>query len=266
MYLPAGPSFDFGSPPWTEKSQLVLGTVLDPQGVPQVRYPFGVYYNPTAVAQYGLEAVNRYLEAGTAGHVTSRSTLKQMADWLVANQDADGRWLYRFDLRLKASGVLRSPWPSAIAQGTAMSLLTRAYLITHDSRYWAASARALQPFHRATRNGGVLGSFGGQRWYEEYPGAKPTHVLNGFMFALIGLYDECRWKVAACRLFSTGMQSLRARIIRFDRPGGSYYSANGVIASPAYHQLHVLQLRALTGIEPGRRLKRVLSKWAGYGP
>src|SRR5947209_4712919 len=40
-YQSTGPAFDYGEPPWTEKSQVILEVLTDPQGIPMVRYPWG---------------------------------------------------------------------------------------------------------------------------------------------------------------------------------------------------------------------------------
>lgn len=37
--------------------------------------------------------------------------------------------------------------------------------------------------------GGVRNELFGRAWYEEYPTTPGSFVLNGFMYALIGLYD-----------------------------------------------------------------------------
>lgn len=246
-------------------SQLLRGYAFDSRGVPKVRYAFGVHYNPTVIAQYGLSAASRYLAAVGSHDPRDLDRLRRMSDWLVANQDGGGRWLYRFDFSTPSAGRLRAPWVSAIAQGTAISLLTRAYRITFDRRYLDAAARALGPFARSPARGGVVAGFAGRPWYEEYPSTTPTHVLNGFMFALIGLYDECRFSERACALFATGARSLRARIARFDRRGGSYFAANRVAASPFYHRLHIRLLTAIADVYPSRPLSAMRARWAAAG-
>src|SRR5260370_9661573 len=84
-----------------------------------------------------------------------------------------------------------------MAQGVAISVLTRAYRITEDSDYLQSATRALLPFTKNVDDGGVRrgfslasGTSAAGNFYEEYPTRSySAFTLNGFMFALIGLYD-----------------------------------------------------------------------------
>ena len=237
--------------------------VLDREGVPRVRYRFGTFYNPAVVARYGLAIASAYIADPRFHTERDLQRVRTIANWLVRNQDSSGRWLFRFALTLPSMRTrVNAPWVSAMAQGMAMSLLTRAYRLTGDTRYLTAAERALAPFARETRHGGVVTSFAGRPWYEEYPSVRPTHVLNGFMFALIGLYDECSWVPRACRLLDVGMRSLRLRIRYFDRPGGSFYYPQAIPVGRDYHRLHVALLTALTSVRRVPALDAVRRRWA----
>jgi heparosan-N-sulfate-glucuronate 5-epimerase len=245
------------------KSRLQSGFVLDKQGIPKVRYRFGTYYNPAVVARYGLAIASAYMADPRYHTARDLQRVRAIADWLMRNQDSRGRWLFRFNLALPAVRTrVNAPWVSAMAQGMAMSLLTRAERLTGNGTYLIAAAKALAPFSRTTRRGGVVADFGGRPWYEEYPSVVPSHVLNGFMFSLIGLYDECRWVPRACRLFDVGVSSLRTRIRRYDRPGGSFYYPGEIPAGRDYHRLHVALLTALTSVRRVPSLIRVRRLWA----
>jgi heparosan-N-sulfate-glucuronate 5-epimerase len=264
-YERAGTYVDYGSGSGGSrfKSRLQSGLVLDAEGVPRVRYSFGTFYNPAVVARYGLAIASAYIADPRFHTERDLQRVRTIANWLVRNQDSSGRWLFRFGLALPAVRTrVNAPWVSAMAQGLAMSLLTRAHLLTGDPVYLAVAERALAPFARDTRRGGVVASLAGRPWYEEYPSVRPTHVLNGFMFALIGLYDECRWAPRACRLFDVGMRSLRLRIRFFDRPGGSFPDPGAVPAGRDYHRLHVALLTALTSVRRVPALNAVRRRWA----
>lgn len=62
-------------------------------------------------------------------------------------------------------------------------------------------------FQKASE-GGVLNKIFDNIWYEEYPTVPGTYVLNGFMYALIGLYDFSQTPSAlapkAKKLFNEG--------------------------------------------------------------
>jgi len=110
------------------------------------------------------------------------------ADWFVRQQDRRGGWSVPVKRRLAAGRLRLAPgWYSAMAQGQAMSVLTRAYALTGDRRYLDCARRATALFDVPSTDGGVLASLFNLPWYEEYPTVPGTFVLNGFIYALVGL-------------------------------------------------------------------------------
>ena len=88
-------------------------------------------------------------------------------------------------------------------------------------------------------------------WLEEYPSATPTHVLNGFNFALFGLYDYERLTrdPAAKDLLRGALRTIRSFATTFRVPGGiSYYDLVHRTRFAHYHLIHTWQLRALAAI------------------
>ena len=203
------------------------------------------------------------------------------ANWLVLNQDDNGGWPIMVTRKL-ASGLLEMPpgWYSAMAQGQAMSLLVRAYLRTHNSKYLDAALRATHLFDVPSKDGGVLAKFAGRyAWYEEYPTTPSVFVLNGFIYSLIGLYDlktvvdpsEAR---EASRLYSTGMTSLKQLLPLFDTGSGTIYDLRHFALGSApnlarwdYHTTHINQLLLLATIEEDKNnhlFKDTATRWIGY--
>ena len=225
--------------------------------LPRAVYPFGSYYTPVTIAQYGLQAASNNLVTGRRVY---RSDALLAANWLVRHRRADGSWRYGFPFTVVGFPPLRRGWVSAMAQGQAMSLLWRAYRLRPRAAYRRAAVGALGPFRRSTAAGGVVADFDGVPWYEEYPTQPGSHVLNGYLFSLLGLYDVAPWSAEAGRLFRRGVASLRARIGRFDRPGGSYYLP-GLPASGYYNRVHVDLLGAIDYLRPSPRLQRYRARW-----
>jgi heparosan-N-sulfate-glucuronate 5-epimerase len=236
---------------------------LDSRGIPRVTYAAGrpARVNPVTIAQYGLQEFSYFVSGGNGRHL--RNAVR-VAGWLVAHQDRRGRWLYRFDWRLYGSReTLRQPWASAMAQGQAMSLLTRVFRRTRDARYLRAALRARLPLERAVRRGGLTATFRGRRVYEEYPTARPSLVLNGFLFTLLGLHDLEATSPSrrTRRLLDQGLDSLAALLPLYDRPAGSLYDLGHLTGArsqprPAgvrYHRKHVRVLAVLSEVS-GRRL------------
>lgn len=199
------------------------------------------------------------------------------ADWFLANQDEFGGWIVPVERSIAEKRlVLEAGWHSAMAQGHAMSVLTRAYAVTNDTRYLAAANKAAKLFDMDARDGGVRNILFGVPWYEEYPTTPGSFVLNGFMYSLIGLYDLSRAVAQqsdadAHRLFKQGMESLKKLLPFYDTGSGSVYDLRHVTLRVApnlarwdYHTVHVYQLLWLFNIDKDEFLKETAERWTSY--
>lgn len=129
------------------------------------------------------------------------------------------------------------PWTSAMSQATALEALTRAYLATHDPAYLRIARRALPVFRARPSTGVAVRTKLGRRYllYSFDPGAA---VINGFLQALIGLYDyaQVAHDRAAERLFRAGDAEARAEVPRYDTGAWSLYQP-GIESTLDYHTL-----------------------------
>ena len=235
---------------------------LDRNGVPVVRYRSGTYHNTVTIAHWGLQNYDWWLFGPVEHDPGPLQTAIRMADYLVRSQRFDGAWPYAFPYRDDAV-VLKAPWVSANAQGMAISLLVRVYDVTGWPRYLKAARRGLLPFTRHYYDDGVRQLWDGHPWYEEYPGWNAQHVLNGFEFALIGLYDLRTRSPLARRLYDDGVRSLFWGIGKFDAPGvGSFYAANhrGLVGD-GYLTWHIVLTRYLFSVTRAQVLDDYASRW-----
>ena len=162
--------------------------LIGPERVPRVRYAWGVEDNPVMVAHWALQRWSRTPRQPRATRIA--------AEWLAEHQRRDGAWEYLFDF--SAAGLpMRAPWISAMAQGMGISVSCARMRRPGRDSYLRMARRALRPFTRSVRRGGVTWRWEGVPWYEEYPGAESQHVLNGYQFALIGLHDLAPRSAAA---------------------------------------------------------------------
>jgi len=250
----------------------------DSNGIPQLDYRgrIGRQYNPIAIAQYGLGNYNVFRRSGRADR---RDKFLRVADWLVQHLEQNPQglavWNHYFDWEYR--DTLRAPWYSALAQGQGISVLVRAHLLCNnkesgDSRYLDAAQRALASFSEPVTEGGV--SFTDEQgyvWFEEYLVSPPTHILNGFIWAAWGVYDYflATRDSSAQELFARAVQTLACNLDRYDLGFWSLYEQSGtrlpMVASPFYHQLHIVQLRVMYRLTGEDKFMRVAERWESYG-
>lgn len=247
----------------------------DNDGIPLLDYrgAIGRQHNPIAIAQWGLANANIFF---VSGDESRREKTLKAADWLASNlqQNANGLsvWSHHFDWEYR--DTLRAPWYSGLAQGQGISLLLRAHGLASDKKYLEAAQRAFVPLTRKISEGGVLFAESdlrsGKLWIEEYIVDPPTHILNGFVWALWGVFDY--WLACseekADELWHRGVESLIANLPRYDTGYWSLYEKSGtklkMLASPFYHRLHIVQLRVMTMLTGEAKFTEFAERWEGY--
>ena len=139
-------------------------------------------------------------------------------------------YLFRFDGGLP-------PWTSGLSQGTALQVLSRAWSRFKEPAYLAAAQQALGVFQAPPLTGvGVKTALGAL--YAEYTYAPSDRILNGFIQALVGLYDytSITQDPLGLRLFEAGDAEARALVPRYDTGAWSMYDQFGE-SNLNYHEL-----------------------------
>jgi len=244
----------------------------DAAGIPMLDYrgSIGLQYNPIAIAQWGLANFNRFCEISDTARLQKAW---QAADWLVAKLEQNGRglwvWNHHFDWEYR--NRLKAPWYSGLAQGQGISLLLRAYAQSGEAKYLQAAEWAFVALTKPIAEGGVLFEDEERNlWIEEYVVDPPTHILNGFMWALWGVFDfwRARGDAGAKQIFDRGVSTLLRNLPRYDTGYWSLYEQSGtrlkMLASPYYHRLHIVQLRVMKNLsgEPG--FAEYADRWESY--
>lgn len=198
--------------------------------VPMFKYAkYGLKANPSAIALAALHG-NRY-------------ALK----WLVDNAEhITGMAIWRYDFDWFAMGYrCKSPWPSAMANGLAISALVQEYEKSYDRKYLQLARKAclgMEFFCSHHQHGNI--------WFDEYVGEPSANVLNGFLFALLGLQSLARHDSSAAELYETGLHTLSFHSRKFELNWLTFkwsrYDDNHIIYSgDKYHNVHIKQLREL---------------------
>ena len=244
----------------------------DSAGIPMLNYhgSIGQQYNPIAISQWGLGNFNLYQQSGDAD---SRQEFLRASDWLVENLETNSQgvrvWNHHFDWEYRSR--LQAPWYSGLAQGQGISLLVRAHAETGQQKYLDAATAAFSSFLLPIERGGVsFTDANGDVWFEEYIVSPPTHILNGFIWAMWGVYDYflATNSAEAQQLFTASVKTLRANLASYDLGFWSLYEQSGtrlpMIASPFYHRLHVTQLRVMHRLTGEPIFNEFADRWQKY--
>ncbi|XP_025407635.1 D-glucuronyl C5-epimerase [Sipha flava] len=223
-----------------------------------------------------------YLDNLTLSSSDHISQFYSAVHWFIKHQDKEsGGW--RNPVTRKISPVikpLKPGWLSAMGQGQAISLLSRAFFHSGGNELYLKTAHAaLKPFKILSKNGGVLSEFMNlYPWYEEYPTVPPIFILNGFMYSLIGLYDlfslapnNSQVSQEAYLLWKQGMTSLKKMLPLYDMGSRSAYDLRHVtldiapnIARWDYHATHINQLLLLETLDNATVIHTTAKRWISY--
>lgn len=256
---------------WRETSRIRF----DENGVPQVMYGDTFYYNPVTTAEFALSMHGRFLK----GLEPDLSKFWAGVARLQNLQGPDGALRYGFEFPYYLTGQSFQPgWVSGMAQGMALSVYARAYLLTGDKKYIAAGNAVLKFMLSSVSSGGTTidlryldASLSRSVMYDEYPWLPSGYTLNGFMFAMLGVYDWMQMPAVgntAQDSFSLALHTLRNVLPYYEIGGFSAYDMGHLTygRSPhigiSYHAVHVYLLHALASITRDETLMLYEKKFA----
>jgi heparosan-N-sulfate-glucuronate 5-epimerase len=245
---------------------------FDHDGIPLLNYhgDVGLQYYSIAVSQYALGNYNLFKENGDAVY---REKFLVNARWLIDNLVVTPRgtylWPHHFDFEYFQP--LKAPWFSGLAQGQGLSVLVRAFIETEDSKFRTAAESVFRSLTLTTPEGGVLYKDDeGNQWIEEYLVDPPTHILNGFIWALWGIYDYhlLTGDPEASSLFKSLLGTITRHLGRYDAGFWSFYELTPQriksLASPFYHRLHIVQLEIMHLMTDDEIFLFYANKWREY--
>lgn len=206
---------------------------------------------PVTIFQYGLGAYDLYLLTHDEKYLTK---FFQCVEWAVYTQKNNGSW-----------ENFKQVYPDhpygAMCQGEAASLLVRAYVQTKKQDYLDHARDALYFMIRPVTKGGTLLEDNDNLILLEFT-HKPA-VLNGWVFALFGLYDYLLIKEdkELKQKYENTLNTLAIVLPKFNCRFWSMYDLDGHIASPFYHKLHIAQMEALYLISQDNIFNNLRDKW-----
>ena len=222
----------------------------DERGIPCVNMgrKWGLQYNPITIIQFGLYNLQRYAQYQGNNELIA---IKQVGRWLEENfkpwHENMGAWIFQYDLYFYGP---RAPWISAMAQGQGISFLLRFYSLQPEEALLEICQKAFRAFLHPMEKGGVVSKFpDGAIVFEEFPTEPPPHVLNGHIFALLGIHDFARFfsDNQARRLFEEAIKGLKQNLHRYDTGYWNLYDLHPTrrLASPMYMKVHIQLMEIL---------------------
>lgn len=162
--------------------------------------------------------------------------------WFVDNQDMQGAWT----IACYNSSDFLSQY-SAMAQGQAISVLIRAFQATCEKHYLHTAQRAAAFMIDSRNSGGTTRFTSDGVIFEEYPKKKALAVLNGWIHALMGLYEFSFFTDDQHSLgfIDESLHALSLLLPNYDLGYWSRYDLNGGLASVYYQKEHIGQLTQL---------------------
>ena len=180
---------------------------------------------------------------------------------------ADGlRWPFQVTV---AKYGLQPGWCSALCQGQGGSVFVRAHQATGEDRYGQLAREALGPLLHDGDND-LVATLPAGPVLQEAPSTPRSHILNGWMSALWGLWDASAGlgDERAREVFEASVDALVAMLPAYDVGWWSRYGLFphpiADLAKPIYHRFHVTQLRVFHRLTGRAAFAETADRWASY--
>jgi hypothetical protein len=163
---------------------------LDKNGIPYYNLDAKPTYKPVITIQYALMCYDLLKK----GIETEENTLKikKCLKWLDDKKEHfKDSYIWRNEYNEQYD--IQKGWVSGMYQGQAISFYLRAYQLFNDITYLKTAEKIFNSFDISFEEGGFKRvDENGCLWFEEYPTDKPSYVLNGFIYAMFGIFDFYR--------------------------------------------------------------------------
>lgn len=226
----------------------------------------GKRITPTYVATVALYYLQKYLKSKQKRFLSCyKDQIGYIKNRYLDLGDRGLVWVFDFDW-IEGKGILKAPWFSAMSQGLIISVLVRDYFIfgNEDSLKIAKKATKIFEFDVPL---GVRYIENGYHLYEEYPILPPVHILDGFIFSLLGLYEltifcqEEDYK----RLFFKGINGLKFKLPYYDyKNKWSIFGGHNYLSSKHYNLLNTKLLEIIFNITNDIDFLRYSKYWDPY--
>ncbi len=189
---------------------------LDENGIPYCINGNQKKYAPVITIQYGLICYDLLLRNMSVEK--NSEIVKKCLNWLDDNKEEfKDSIVWRSDANDQYS--LPKGWVSGMYQGQAISLYLRAYQLYNDESYLITAEKIYNSFKYDYNEGGFKRvDKQGCVWFEEYPSATPSYVLNGYIYSIFGILDLYRvtQREEVKELWNSCVHTLEVNLPKYD--------------------------------------------------
>ncbi len=253
---------------------------FDAAGSPKIKYgDIWVDNNPVTIAEFALSYYSSYIK-GDKKYVNDFLTY---AENLLGMQGEDGACRYNYSYKYYLNNKAYAPgWVSGMAQGHALSVYARAYHLTNDIKWVNAGDKCMEFMITPVEKGGVMdtlyaidSSLSQYIIFEEYLSTPATYTLNGFQYAILGLYDwsqiKSDTKCIAQSYFDKSIETCKIILQFYDLDGFTAYDLGYMthkLGFPhigvRYHKVHTALCHVLWQLTGDKVFEDYFHKWADY--
>lgn len=236
----------------------------DKDGIPMTGTGENALYYPINIAQYGLLLHALWLNNKDENALAKMRSCVKVIDQLKTEEEKYCYWIHSTN---NERFGLKPGWTSAMAQGQCISLYLRYYQVSGEEEYLERAIKAYNYLEVPVEEGGVRAyDEEGNLWLEEYPSPnKPSCVLNGFIYAMWGLYDlyrvtkneKVKEDIDSCVL------TLKNTLHKYDVGYWSLYDQRTKELVRYYYQknVHVPQMEVMYDLTGEEIFKTYYKKW-----
>lgn len=230
----------------------------DAKGVPMVRIKNRNYYHPSNLMNQGVGLLRLF--QSTAKEIYLQRAILYADALIQSGKLYEDKFYFEYRWWIKRGNkhIIANPWYSGIAQGQGLSFYSELYNITKIEKYLVFSNKIFSTFFSFDKSNNqpvtVEIDEGGFYWIQEYLSNQGgDYVLNGFLFAVVGLIDYyyITKDQRAITLIEASIATLKNYIDQYQVEGGvSLYSLRYKEQQVSYNIFHrkiLLYFGELTG-------------------
>jgi hypothetical protein len=222
---------------------------LDSDSIELWQYRGGEYYHPTYLSRRCQEFIATYYYAKNEKYLQRAEHYAQkiMSECVYHDSVPYTVCHFLYAPHADSESTFTPPWPSGMSQGELMMVVMRLYELTGKQEYIDFGHKLFRGYTRLKRNHDwwiARIDTANYYWIEEYPHSdKPGCTLNGFIYALYGIYDYFRITDSpdARRVLDMSLTTIKHYMPDFRQEGSASYYCLGhkMQANEAYHVLHL---------------------------